>query len=46
MIFDVNGNGEVTAVTSSQPNGDFKANKTSNEVNLPKERSWFKIKRR
>ena len=43
MIFDVNGNGEVTAVTSSQPNGDFKANKTSNEVNLPKEEAGLKL---
>ncbi len=43
MIFDINDKGDVTGVTSSQPNGNFKANKTSNEVNLPKEEAGLKL---
>ena len=43
MIFDIDENGEVTGVTSSQPNGNFKANKTSNEIELPTDEAEIKL---
>ena len=43
MIFDIDENGEVTGVTSSQPNGSFKANKTSNEIESPTDEAGIKL---
>ena len=43
MIFDTDENGEVTVVTSSQPDGSFKANKTSNEIDLPSDEAEVKL---
>ncbi len=43
MIFEIKDEGKVTSVTSSQPNGNYKAEKTSNQVEIPKEESGSKI---
>ncbi len=43
MIFDIDENGNVTGVTSSQPNGNFKANKTSDKVDIPEEEDALKL---
>ncbi len=37
MIFNLNENNKIISVTSSQPNGDFKAEKISDEAAPPKE---------